>query len=302
MNFLNFIKEESKRNIDKLYNATSNRLKNMQLKDQLNITNPFINFIKDNKIEVTIDNMNNNNSNGIENFNEKNKKNNFDFNKILTSKIGLTNLGLTCYMNSSLQIMMHTDIFIEKILQYKKPYIDNLTNKFIDLVDDIISIEFNNKNEYILESFSPVLFRKKFIYLHSNFSSGQQDSIEFIRIFLDDISRETNKSFSDYKELILDEDSKDELSMKYNNYYKSRENSIITDIYYTQMINIFTCNCGNETYSFQKILDIPLLINNNQKEITIEALIDNFLKEILVDLNDRCSKCKKIKKKYKKIY
>ena len=88
--------------------------------------------------------------------------------------------------------------------------------------------------------------------------------------------------------------------MKYNNYYKSRENSIITDIYYKQMINIFTCNCGNETYSFQKILDIPLLINNNQKEITIEALIDNFLKEILVDLNDRCSKCKKIKKNIKK--
>ena len=59
MNFINFIKEESKRNIDKLYNATSNRLKNMQFKEQLNITNPFINIIKDNKIEVTIDNMNN---------------------------------------------------------------------------------------------------------------------------------------------------------------------------------------------------------------------------------------------------
>ena len=185
-------------------------------------------------------------------------------------------------MNSILQIMMHADIFIEKIIQFKNPFIDNLTNKFIDLVDDIISIEFNNKNEYILESFSPVQFRKKFI-----------DSIEFIRIFLDDISRETNKSFSDYKELNLDEDSKDELSMKYNNYYKSRENSINTDIYYTQMINIITWKCGNETYSFQKILDIPLLINNNQKEITIGALIDNFLKEILVDLNDRCSKCKK---------
>ena len=265
----------------------------MQFKEKLNITNPVINIIKDNKIEVTFDNMNNNNSNDIENFHENNKKNNFDFNKILTSKIGLKNLGLTCYMNSSLQIKMHTDIFIEKIIQFKNPFIDNLTNKFIDLVEDIILIEFNNKNEYILESFSPVQFRKKFIDLHSNFSSGQQDSIEFIRIFLDDISRETNKSFSDYKELNLDEDSKDELSMKYNNYYKSRENSIITDIYYTQMINIFTCNCGNETYSFQKLLDITLLINNNQKEIKIEALIDNFLKEILVDLNDRCSKCKK---------
>ena len=112
---------------------------------------------------------------------------------------------------------MHTDIFIEKIIQFKNPFIDNLKNKFIviDLVDDIILIEFNNKNEYILESFSPVQFRKKFIDLHSNFSSGQQDSIEFIRIFLDDISRETSKSFSEYKELNLDEDSKDKLSMKY---------------------------------------------------------------------------------------
>ena len=140
VNFLNFIKEESKRNIDKLYNAASNHLKNMQFKEQLNITNPFINIIKDNKIEVTFDNMNNNNSNDIENFHEKNKQNNFDC---------LTNLGLTCYMNSSLQIMMHTDIIIEKIIQFKNPFIDNLTNQFIDLVVDIISIEFNNKNEYI---------------------------------------------------------------------------------------------------------------------------------------------------------
>ena len=50
----------------------------------------------------------------------------------------------------------------KEILQYKKPFIDNFTNKFIDLVDDIISIEFNIKNKYILESFYPILFRKKF--------------------------------------------------------------------------------------------------------------------------------------------
>ena len=46
----------------------------MQFKEQLNITNPFINFKKDNKIEVTIDNVNNNKSNRIEIFNEKIKK------------------------------------------------------------------------------------------------------------------------------------------------------------------------------------------------------------------------------------
>ena len=86
--------------------------------------------------------------------------------------------------------------------------------------------------------------------MHSNFNSGPHDSIEFIRIFLDDISRDTNKSTSNYKELELTEENKYELSFKFHNYYLSRENSIITDIYYTQMINIFTCKCGKETYSF----------------------------------------------------
>ena len=151
----------------------------------------------------------------------------------------------------------------------------------------------------IIKSFSPIKFRNKFISLHSNFSSGQHDSIEFIRIFLDDISRDTNKSSSDYKELILIGESKYELSNKYHNYYISRENSIITDIYYTQIINIFTCKCGKET-SFEKLLDILLLIIENLKEIQLEELIHDYLKEISVNIEELCSNCKEKKMNIKK--
>jgi len=48
--------------------------------------------------------------------------------------------------------------------------------------------------------------------LHSQFSTGQNDAIEFIRILLDDISKETrrNKNIDKYEELNLDDKSKEE--------------------------------------------------------------------------------------------
>ena len=42
MNFLNFIKDERKRSINKLYSATSTNLKDKSISEQINFTNPFI--------------------------------------------------------------------------------------------------------------------------------------------------------------------------------------------------------------------------------------------------------------------
>ena len=93
---------------------------------------------------------------------------------------------------------------------------------------------------------------------------GQHDSIEFLRTLLDDMSKEINinQNISAYKELTTEGKSKEEQNKEYHNFFLSRENSIIVDIFYNQMINIFTCACGFESYSFQKLLDIPLLLPN----------------------------------------
>ena len=79
-----------------------------------------------------------------------------------------------------------------------------------------------------------------------------------------------------------------------------RENSIITDLFYTQMINIFTCKGSCKSYSFQKLLDIPLLIQNNLRKVNIYNLLDIFIKEIKVDLNQHCKKCEEKKINIKK--
>ena len=129
---------------------------------------------------------------------------------------------------------------------------------------------------------------------------GQQDSIEFIRFILSDINKETNKSDSNYQEFIYTDLSKNLLSKNFHENFLNYENSIITDIYYVQLINIFICSCGKESFSFQKLLDIPLLIPTNCRNITLKKLIENFLLEIRVNLNDSCLKCHKKKENIKK--
>ena len=40
-------------------------------------------------------------------------------------------------MNSALQILLPTGKLIEKILDFKNPFIDNITKNFIDLIKDL---------------------------------------------------------------------------------------------------------------------------------------------------------------------
>ena len=60
------------------------------------------------------------------------------------------------------------------------------------------------------------------------------------------------------------------------------------------MINIFKCKSFCESYSFQKLLDIPLLIPKNIQ------LLDLLIKEIKVDLKQHCKKCEEKKINIKK--
>ena len=68
-------------------------------------------------------------------------------------------------MNSALQILLHTDKLIEKILDFKNPFIDNITKNFIDLIKDLVINYYKQENDYIIKSFSPTKFRNKYLLL-----------------------------------------------------------------------------------------------------------------------------------------
>ena len=227
-----------------------------------------------------------------------------EISKITKSLTGFNNLGATCYMNSALQNIIHCKIFIEKIINFKNSNnssIKSITNSFLSLCSSLIDNKNNDTHKYLsyatysLSSISPSNFKSNFCLKHKDYMRGQHDSIEFLRTLLDDMSKEINinQNISAYKELTTEGKSKDEQNKEYHNFFISRENSLIIDIFYNQIINIFTCSCKFESYSFQKLLDIPLLLPNKKFKTDLSSLIKEYFKEEEIEWGTKCENCQK---------
>ena len=222
-----------------------------------------------------------------------NKKNSInEYENIIKSRIGLYNLGNTCYMNSCLQNLIHCKFFIKKLVKIneRKKITNNtpITSEFFYLCHKI-----SNKNE---EIGNPTAFKKIFSMKHKEYKGHSQlDSQEFCRILLEDMNYELNevKNKSEYKELSTDGKTKKQCDKEFDSLFKSRENSIIIDTFYGQIINIFTCKCNYETYSFQKVLDLPLLLPDGDKPISLNKLLDEYFEGDSIQFSSKCKKCGK---------
>ena len=208
---------------------------------------------------------------------------------IVVNKNGLNNLGNTCYMNTCLQLLIHCSPFIEKL--------------FIEEPKEKLSKDFYNLCNSQLSNISkPIELKNEFANKHKSYIGyNQHDTQEFCRLFLEDISNEMNKVKikPPYIELKDENKNKIQLNYEYDKIFKRREDSIVVDTFYGQIINIFQCKCGFETYSYEKFLDIPLLMKDKGKQ-KINHLLENFFKIDKIDWNVNCKECKKKKKNIKK--
>ena len=96
----------------------------------------------------------------------------------------------------------------------------------------------------------------------------------------EEIKNTENLSKIDYIKLFL------------KNFY-SREKSIITDLFYSQIISIYKCICGKEIYGIQNILDYPLLLPMKKKKIDLINLLENYFGEESIEFFETCNNCKK---------
>lgn len=237
----------------------------------------------DNKINKYNKNDYNNESNSNSNLINR------ELNSIITSTIGLTNLGNTCFMNTCLQNLIHSEDFIKRLIS-KKDSINRSTP---------ISYYFFNLCKELAKStrsVSPNKFKEKFGLKHHLFAGyGQNDTQEFCRVLLEDMNTELNevKKKKPYIELKTYGKSKIQCDREFDENFKGRENSIIMDSFYGQIINIFTCKCGFKDYSFQKVLDLPLLLQNNNNSVKIENLLEEYFEEEEIKFETKCEKCGK---------
>jgi ubiquitin carboxyl-terminal hydrolase 2/21 len=165
-----------------------------------------------------------------------------------------------------------------------------------DMVDTV-----NTQQPYIdITNFKTVFGNK-----HPNFDGYlQNDSQEFCRVLLEDISNELNeiKNKVPYSQLTnSDRISKRQRDIQFDKNFKDREKSIITELFYSQVITTFKCQCKAEIYSFQKLLDFPLLLPVNKPKIDIKDLLKIYFKKEIIEFERPCEKCKKIEKHIKEI-
>ena len=81
-------------------------------------------------------------------------------NTIINSKLGMKNIGDTCYMNAAIQILIHLKKLLEKIVNLDCQKKDNLTNGLLELICDIYELIISSDNNPFIKNsnlyYSPI--------------------------------------------------------------------------------------------------------------------------------------------------
>ena len=212
---------------------------------------------KDNNLDYKeINNINNNFKEEKKDFNDSN-----DVKLQDTNKVGLQNIGSTCYMNATLQCFIHIAKFISffrKINPNNLPQ-DSLSISFKNLIDHLwkedLSPNQNENNYYI-----PTDFRKKIADKNPLFQNDEandaKDLVNFIIMTLHEELNKANKNNSSNFNIqnfnLIDQTNKDLVFKNFVNDFKKNNVSIISDIFYAMNLSVTQCSiCKNKLYNYQ---------------------------------------------------
>ena len=266
-----------------VYNNENNRNKHIQeiisnLDEYLNTLNFLNNSLEisniNSEIIGTIIKYNNDNDNNIS-YNNKDNNNNNVINYLKEKfkscpKIGLQNIGATCYMNSTLQCFSHIEKFVEffkynpqikDILTKNKDNDKNLSVSFKTLIDNLWP---DNVNQSTQKYYSPDDFKNKISKMNPLFEGIQandaKDLVNFIIMTLHlELNKDRKNSESTEKQNVHSLSGGEYESFKKD--ILEKNNSIISELFYAINSNITMCSECNkyiQNYQIYFFINFPL--------------------------------------------
>ena len=229
---------------------------------------------------------------------------------------GLANIGNTCYMNSILQIFLNIpklkDIFLRKNEKEEELFMNFITNLSKSNKGALIQ-EFINllKERWLLEK--KEIIPKKFKEICGEYNDTfkgfeQQDAHDFYTFLLDSLHEDTNIKSNFIKmeenEEITEQITENDLANEYWANNVRNNASYFYALFMGQLKSTLTCSlCKKSKIKFEPFTSIELPIPEPKKiilEITLYRLpykLKPSFKNNNIDLNDKDSSKKKIKKK-----
>lgn len=237
------------------------------------------------------------------------------------SVMGLENSGNTWYFNVVLQWLFHLKIFNKIFLDdsYKRMINSSQRSEMWDAFAELLKKTHDPSatsparpsrskvgwKKGIQDYVSTKDFKRELVLNCPSFKGYEQhDAHEFCTSLLDIMSKELNrvKTKPKYTEIkIKSSYSIEKQAQKWMDYYKEREDSLITDCFQGQnMVELKWNKCQHTVYSFDTIMFLHLEITDKTR-ITMDMLIEQNSKSEIID-DYKWSKCKKETKHTKTNY